>query len=119
MKKILVVDDSASIRQMVTFTLESGAECHEAENGVEAFNLCQSTQFDVIISDINMPEMDGYELVKNLRGMSQYKYTPVIMLTTESGEAEKLKGREAGATGWIVKPFNPDKIKKIVDKVSA
>ncbi|MET1255048.1 response regulator [Aliikangiella maris] len=118
MTKILAVDDSASMRQMVTFTLKSaGFEVAEATDGVEALNAAKSQSFDVVISDVNMPNMDGLTLVKELRNMDKYKFTPILMLTTESSGDKKQAGRAAGATGWIVKPFNPDQLLATVNKV--
>lgn len=120
MTKILAVDDSTSMRQMVTFTLKgAGFQVIEASDGVDALNKAKSEQVDLVISDVNMPNMNGIDLVKELRGLSNYKYTPMLMLTTEAGDDSKSAGRAAGATGWIVKPFNPDQllatIKKILD----
>ncbi|MCW8878775.1 MAG: response regulator [Kangiellaceae bacterium] len=118
MTKILAVDDSASMRQMVSFTLKSaGFEVSEASDGVEALKVAQSQSFDVIISDVNMPNMDGLTLVKELRAIGTYKFTPILMLTTESSSEKKQAGRAAGATGWIVKPFNPDQLLATVNKV--
>ena len=118
MTKILAVDDSASMRQMVSFTLKSaGFDVSEASDGVEALKVAQSQSFDVVISDVNMPNMDGLTLVKELRAISTYKFTPILMLTTESSAEKKQAGRAAGATGWIVKPFNPDQLLATVNKV--
>ncbi|NVK24902.1 MAG: response regulator [Gammaproteobacteria bacterium] len=119
MKRILAVDDSASMRQMVSFTLKkSGYDVTEAKDGQEALNIAQSAQFDVIISDVNMPVMDGITLVKNLRALPQFKFTPILMLTTESGTDKKSEGKAAGATGWIVKPFNPEQLLAVIKKVA-
>jgi len=118
MTKILAVDDSASMRQMVSFTLKSaGFDVSEAADGVEALKVAQSQSFDVVISDVNMPNMDGLTLVKELRSLGAYKFTPILMLTTESSADKKQAGRAAGATGWIVKPFNPDQLLATVNKV--
>lgn len=118
MTKILAVDDSASMRQMVSFTLKSaGFEVTEASDGVEALRVAQSQVFDVVISDVNMPNMDGLSLAKELRALSSYRFTPILMLTTESSNEKKQAGRAAGATGWIVKPFNPDQLLATVNKV--
>ena len=118
MTKILAVDDSASMRQMVSFTLKSaGFEVSEASDGVEALKAAQSQAFDIVISDVNMPNMDGLTLVKELRNLANYKFTPILMLTTESSADKKQAGRAAGATGWIVKPFNPDQLLATVNKV--
>ena len=120
MTKILAVDDSTSMRQMVSFTLKgAGFDVIEASDGVEALNKAKGEQVDLVISDVNMPNMDGIALVKELRGLPNYKYTPMLMLTTEAGDDRRAQGKSAGATGWIVKPFNPDQllstIKKILD----
>ncbi|NVJ49500.1 MAG: response regulator [Gammaproteobacteria bacterium] len=118
MTKILAVDDSSSMRQMVSFTLKSaGFDVDDAPDGQQALKLAQSNQYDVVISDVNMPVMDGITLVKNLRQMGNYKFTPILMLTTESAGDKKMEGKQAGATGWIVKPFNPDQLVATVNKV--
>ncbi len=117
-KKILTVDDSASIRQMVSFTLkEAGYEVSEAFDGVDAVNKSLNNQFNLIITDLNMPNMDGITLIKKLRENPNYKFTPIIMLTTESQETKKQEGKAAGATGWIVKPFTPEQLVAVVKKV--
>ena len=118
MKKILAVDDSASMRQMVSFTLKkAGFDVTEAKDGQEALEIAKSSQFDVVISDVNMPVMDGITLVQNLRTLPQFKFTPILMLTTESGTDKKTEGKAAGATGWIVKPFNPEQLLAVIKKV--
>jgi len=118
MATILAVDDSASMRQMVTFTLKgAGYQVTEAADGQEALNKAKSQQFDLIITDVNMPVMDGITFIKNLRGEANYKFTPMLMLTTESAGDKKAQGKAAGATGWIVKPFNPDQLLNTVKKV--
>jgi two-component system chemotaxis response regulator CheY len=117
-KTILAVDDSASIRQMVAFTLKSsGYEVVEAVDGMDGLEKAKSKSFNLILTDQNMPRMDGVTLVKNLRALSQYKTTPILMLTTESSDAMKAQGRAAGATGWLVKPFDPQKLVEVVKKV--
>ncbi len=117
-KTILTVDDSASIRQMVTFTLKSaGYEVTEAVDGQDGLDKAKSKSYNLILSDQNMPRMDGITLIKNLRALPQYKTTPILMLTTESGDAMKTAGRAAGATGWLVKPFDPQKLIEVVKKV--
>lgn len=119
MKTILAVDDSASMRQMVTFTLKSaGFDVTEAKDGQEALDIANDREFDVVISDVNMPVMDGITLIKNLRQLPQFKFTPILMLTTESGKEKKMEGKAAGATGWIVKPFNPDQLLAVINKVA-
>ncbi len=119
MTKILTVDDSASMRQMVTFTLKkAGFEVEAAKDGVEALEIAKNTGFDVVISDVNMPNMDGITLIKELRSLPKYKFVPMLMLTTESGMDKKMEGKAAGATGWIVKPFNPDQLLAVINKVA-
>lgn len=118
-KKILVVDDSLSMRQMVSYTMrEAGFEPIEAIDGLDALTKAKSEKFSCIITDINMPNMNGIELIKELRLLSQYKYSPILCLTTETSETRKEEGRNAGASGWLVKPFKPqdlaDSIKKLV-----
>lgn len=118
MSVVLAVDDSASMRQMVTFTLQTaGFEVIEAVDGVDALAKAKGKQVDVVVSDVNMPNMNGIELISELRALPQYKFTPMLMLTTESSGDKKSEGKAAGATGWIVKPFNPDQLVKTVNKV--
>ncbi len=118
MANILAVDDSSSMRQMVSFTLKgAGHNVVEAVDGQDALNKAKSQQFDLIVTDVNMPVMDGIEFIRNLRGESNYKFTPMLMLTTESSADKKGAGKAAGATGWIVKPFNPDQLLSTVNKV--
>lgn len=118
--RILAVDDSASMRQMVTFTLQSaGFEVTEAEDGQVALNLAQKEKFKLVLADVNMPNMDGLTLVKNLRTLPDYKFTPLLMLTTESTPEKKAEGKAAGATGWLVKPFQPEQLLRITQKVLA
>ncbi len=118
MAKILAVDDSVSIRQMVTFTLQgAGHEVVEAGDGVEALAFAQGNSVDLVVSDVNMPNMDGIQLITELRKLEAYKFIPILMLTTESAGDMKQRGKEAGATGWIVKPFNPDQLLATIAKV--
>jgi len=118
MATILTVDDTASMRQMISFTLnDAGYEVAEATDGIEALAAAKKSKFDAIIADINMPNMDGISLVKELRSIPEYKFTPILMLTTESQEAKRKEGKEAGATGWIVKPFNPEQLINIIKNV--
>ncbi|MBV1884390.1 MAG: response regulator [Pseudomonadales bacterium] len=118
MSRILVVDDSASIRQLASFTLQnSGFDTVEADDGKDAVNKASSEQFDLILTDRNMPNMDGIQLTKELRGNDDYKFVPILMLTTESEKDKKIEGKEAGVTGWIVKPFNPDTLISVIKKV--
>ncbi|MBN1183940.1 MAG: response regulator [Bacteroidales bacterium] len=106
MKKILIVDDSASIRDVLSFVLkEEGFEVFMAEDGVDAQKHLNGQQLDLIITDLYMPNMDGIELIKKIRSMSDYERTPILFLTTESQNEKKSEAKEAGATGWIVKPF--------------
>ena len=118
MKRILAVDDSASMRQMVSFTLKTaGFDVTEAKDGSEALAIAKQQDFDAVISDVNMPIMDGITLILELRTLPSYKFTPLLMLTTESGLEKKVEGKAAGATGWIVKPFNPDQLLAVIKKV--
>lgn len=117
MASILAVDDSASMRQMVAFTLKSaGHDVTEAEDGVVALNQAKSRSFDLVITDVNMPNMDGITLIAELRKLPNFKFTPLLMLTTESSSDKKMAGKNAGATGWIVKPFNPDQLLAVIKK---
>lgn len=117
-KKILTVDDSKTMREMVSFTLKrAGYEIVEAEDGKAALNILNSTKVDAIITDLNMPNMNGFELIRSLRTNPTYKFTPILMLTTEGDDAKKQEGKAAGATGWISKPFNPEKLVEVVKKV--
>ena len=118
MASILTADDSASMRQMVSFTLKgAGYEVVEATNGKEALEIAKTRQFDLVITDMNMPHMDGLSLITELRNLSEFKFTPILMLTTESGADKKQAGKAAGATGWIVKPFDPERLLSTVNKV--
>jgi len=118
MRSILAVDDSPSMRSMLSFTLkQAGYQSVEAEDGVEGLSIANSNKFDLVITDINMPNMDGIELIKELRKLDDYKYTPILVLTTESGDDKKGQGKAAGATGWIVKPFDPDQLLNIISRV--
>ena len=118
MATILTVDDTASMRQMISFTLNSaGHDVLQASDGSEALKLVQGKKVDLVICDVNMPNMDGITLVKSLRGQADFKFIPILMLTTESQEAKRAEGKVAGATGWIVKPFNPEQLLTIVKKV--
>ncbi len=117
MTTILTVDDSKSIRQMVSFTLQqNGYNVIEAEDGQDALNKL-TPEVKLVLSDLNMPNMDGIGLIKAIRANPASKFLPVVMLTTESQDGKKQEGRAAGATGWIVKPFNPDQLLGVVKKV--
>jgi two-component system, chemotaxis family, chemotaxis protein CheY len=118
MQSILAVDDSASMRQMVAFTLKgAGYNVIEAADGQEALDKARGAKVDLVLTDQNMPKMDGITLVKNLRGLPSYNGTPILILTTESSDEMKAKGRAAGATGWLVKPFDPGKLLDVIKKV--
>ncbi len=118
MAKILTVDDSASMRQMVAFTLKgAGHDVTEAGDGVDGLAAAKGQAFNLVITDINMPRMDGISLIKELRALPNYKFTPILTLTTEAGSDKKMQGKAAGATGWIVKPFSPDQLLATVKKV--
>lgn len=118
MTTVLAVDDSASMRQMVSFTLKgAGYDVVEAKDGVEALNLAKQSKFNLVITDVNMPNMDGISLIRELRSLPDYKFVPMLMLTTESGTDKKSEGKSAGATGWIVKPFNPDQLLATIKRV--
>jgi two-component system, chemotaxis family, chemotaxis protein CheY len=120
MKRIITVDDAATMRRLVSYTLRTeGYEVLEAEDGEDALRVLSAQSVDVVITDINMPKMDGIELVRRLRALPQFKATPILMLTTESDPSKKLEGKNAGATGWITKPFQPDQLLAAVAKVAA
>ncbi len=115
---ILTVDDSSTMRQMITFTLKgAGFEVLEAGDGVEALEVAKGKKLSLVVTDVNMPRMDGITLVQRLRALPEFKFTPILVLTTESDASMKQKGKEAGATGWIVKPFSPEKLLEVVNKV--
>ena len=117
-KKILTVDDSISMRQMISFTLrENGYEVTEAVDGQDAISKAQNQSFDLIFTDQNMPNIDGLTLIQMLRDLPEHEKTPILMLTTEASDDMKKMGRAAGATGWLVKPFDPQKLLDIVKKV--
>ena len=118
-KTILAVDDSASIRQMVSFTLRgAGYDVTEAVDGQDALEKANRQPFNLVLTDINMPRMDGLKLLEELRDIKPYKTIPILMLTTESGADMKAKGKAAGATGWLVKPFNPESLLEVIEKVT-
>ncbi len=118
MAKILAVDDSASMRQMVSFTLKgAGFEVVEAVDGQDAFKKAQTEKVNLVLTDVNMPNMDGITLIRQLRTLPNYKFTPMLMLTTESADNKKSEGKAAGATGWLVKPFNPEQLIATIKKV--
>jgi len=118
MHSILAVDDSASMRQMVSFTLKSaGYNVVEAVDGQDAWEKAEGRSFDLVLTDQNMPRMDGIGLTRKLRESPQFKTTPILILTTESSDQMKMEGRAAGATGWLVKPFDPNKLIEVIKKV--
>jgi two-component system chemotaxis response regulator CheY len=117
-RKVLIVDDSVMVRQMVSFTLkEAGFDVVEAENGQDALTKLGGQCVDLIVTDLNMPIMDGITFISNARTLVPSKYIPILMLTTESQPEMKQKGKAAGATGWIVKPFDPPKLLSVIAKV--
>jgi len=117
-KKILAVDDSASIRQMVSFTLQqAGYTVVTAVDGVDGVNKAESEAPNMIITDLNMPNMNGIEMIREIRKKPSGKFMPILMLTTESDDSKKAEGKQAGATGWIVKPFNPEQLLKVTQRV--
>ncbi len=118
MKRILVVDDSRSLRQMVAYTLQqSGYEVIEAEDGVQALEVAQNGAFDLVLTDQNMPRKDGLTLIADLRRQQEFSTTPLLVLTTECGTEMKIQARAAGATGWIVKPFDPQRLIDVVARM--
>jgi two-component system, chemotaxis family, chemotaxis protein CheY len=118
MHSILAVDDSASMRQMVSFTLKNaGYDVVEAVDGEDAFDKARTRAFDLVLTDQNMPRLDGLGLTRRLRDNPNFKATPILILTTESSDQMKQAGRAAGATGWLVKPFDPVKLIEVIKKV--
>jgi two-component system chemotaxis response regulator CheY len=118
-KTILIVDDSSSLRTVVSIALKNaGYDVVEASDGKDALSKCNGQKFNLIVSDVNMPNMDGLTFVSQVKQMAAYKFTPVIMLTTEAGDEKKAAGKAAGARAWVVKPFQPpillDAIAKLV-----
>ncbi|OHX13980.1 response regulator [Chromobacterium sphagni] len=117
-KTILIVDDSTTLRQVVRMTLAgAGYEVLEAGNGKEALDMLDGRKIHLIISDVNMPQLDGISLLKHIKQLPQYKFTPVIMLTTESADEKKREGKEAGAKAWVIKPFQPPVLLTAVSKL--
>jgi len=116
--RILAVDDSPSMRTLVKVTLsDAGHEVEQAEDGVQALQKAQGGSYDLVLADVNMPNMDGITLTAELRKLDPYKRTPILILTTEVSDAQKQKGRAAGATGWLTKPFNPNKLLATISRV--
>jgi two-component system chemotaxis response regulator CheY len=119
-KKIMTVDDSPTIRQMLAMSLKgAGYEVVEAENGKDALSKLETEQVSMLITDLNMPQMNGIELIRSVRQSPGLRFLPIIMLTTETQEAKRLEGKAAGASGWIVKPFKPEQLLKVVQMVMA
>ena len=117
-KLIMTADDSASVRQMVSFTLKQhGYDVVEAVDGKDALQKLQGQKVDMLITDLNMPNLDGIGLIKGARALPACRFIPIVMLTTESQDTKKQEGKAAGATGWIVKPFQPDQLIAVVRKV--
>jgi len=117
-KRILAVDDSASMRQMVGVTLRAaGYEVVEAVDGQEALEYASMNSVDLVLADVNMPRMDGLTLVAKLRSLPSYQRTPLLLLTTESSPQSKQQGKQAGATGWMLKPFHPDQLLSTLERV--
>jgi len=117
-KTALVVDDSVTMRQMISFTLSgAGFDVVEADDGAVALQQMDRRPVDVIITDLNMPVMDGISFIRQARTRPDSKHTPIIMLTTESAPERKQEGKAAGATGWIVKPFDPQSLVQVMSKV--
>lgn len=117
-KSILIVDDAASMRGLVAMTLRTnGYEVTEAADGLDAIEKLKGKKVNLIVSDVNMPRMNGIELVKTLKKNPAYKFVPIVMLTTESEEQKKKEGQQAGAKAWIVKPFKPDVLLQVVKKI--
>lgn len=117
-KSILIVDDSNAVRQSISFILEQmGYACVQAVDGADGLVKLQGQQFDLVISDVNMPNMDGITFTKNIRQLASHKFTPILILTTESQSDKMQEGKAAGATGWIVKPFDQEKLLAVVKKL--
>ena len=117
-KNILIVDDSFSIREIVRLTLErEGYEVFVGVDGVDALNYLDGRRLDLIITDLHMPNLDGFGLVREIRRRAGYKHVPVLFLTTETNNDLKMKAREEGVTGWLLKPFDMDRLKKTVNKL--
>jgi two-component system chemotaxis response regulator CheY len=117
-KKVLIVDDSVTMRQMVSFTLrEAQFDVVEAEDGADALKKLDSLSPDLIVTDLNMPVMDGLTFIRGARALAATRFIPILMLTTESHAEKKAEAKAAGATGWIVKPFDPPKLLAVIGKV--
>ncbi|AXK84068.1 response regulator [Pseudolabrys taiwanensis] len=118
-KRILTIDDSKTIRDMLRLTLlDAGFEVHQAVDGQEGAGILDKETFDVVITDINMPKMDGYGVIRHMRSLPVHDRTPILVLTTESEGSKRNIARDAGATGWLVKPFDPEQLVATIHKVS-
>lgn len=117
MNKVLYIDDAPSMRKLVKLVIGSQYDLTLAENGRQGLEAAKEAQYDVIISDINMPVMDGFAFLKAIRAQETYKFTPILMMTTEASREMKNKGKTLGATGWIIKPFDPQKLPDVIRKV--
>ena len=118
-KRILTIDDSKTIRDMLRMTLlDAGFEVHQAVDGLDGVDILDKEQFDVVITDINMPKMDGYGVIRHMRSVPEHKNTPILVLTTESDGPKRNLARDAGATGWMVKPFDPEQLVATINKVA-
>ncbi len=116
---VFAVDDSRTMREMIKYTLvQAGFQCHLAEDGQHGLEVLETISPDVIITDINMPRLDGFGFIDAVRGQSEKKSVPILVLTTESSQELKARAREAGATGWIVKPFDPEKLVRAIRMVA-
>ena len=117
-KTVLVVDDSTTIRQVISFCLkEAGYQVIEAVDGVDALSKCANNQIDLLLTDLHMPNMSGFELVKEVRASNKHKFIPILVISTESQIATKEEGKSIGVTGWFVKPFEPEQLIKVIKKV--
>lgn len=117
-KRVLIVDDSKTMRDLLNFTLSgAGYDVIQGVDGVDGLEVAEREEVDVVITDINMPRMDGFGLIEALRGHASYRSTPILVLTTETADDKKQRARSAGATGWIVKPFEPAKLLSVVERV--
>lgn len=120
MASVLVLDDSASMRDMLRSALSGqGHNVKEAANGKQGLALAERAKFDVILTDLNMPEMDGLTFIQTIRKNPEHRGVPIVFVTTESNRTTMMKAKQAGATGWIVKPFTPEQLTRVVNKVLA